>query len=62
MLGMIEGKRMGVGAEDELVGWYHLHNAHEFEKTLGDDEGQGSLEYCSSQSHKQSDIEMEKQQ
>ena len=22
--------------EDELVGWHHLHNAHDFEQTLGD--------------------------
>ena len=29
--------------EDEVVGWYHLLNGHEFEQVLGDDEGQGSL-------------------
>ena len=33
--------------EDEVVGWYHLVNAHEFEQVLGDDEGQGSLENTS---------------
>ena len=35
-----EEKRM---TEDEMVGWHHQLNGHEFEKTLGDSEGQGSL-------------------
>ena len=30
-------------AEDEMVGWHHQLNGHEFEQTLGDGEGQGSL-------------------
>ena len=30
-------------AEGEMVGWYHQLNGHEFEQTLGDGEGQGSL-------------------
>ena len=34
--------------EDEMAGWHHWLNGHEFEKTLGDSEGQGSLECCSS--------------
>ena len=29
--------------EDEMVGWYHQLNRHEFEQTVGDSEGQGSL-------------------
>ena len=29
--------------QDEMVGWHHRHNGHEFEKTLRDSEGQGSL-------------------
>ena len=29
--------------EDEIVGWYHKLNGHEFEQTWGDGEGQGSL-------------------
>ena len=29
--------------EDEMVGWHHRFNGHEFEQTLGDSEGQGSL-------------------
>ena len=33
-------------AEDEMVGWHHLFNGHEFEKTPGEGEGQGSLACC----------------
>ena len=43
MLGKIEGrKRMGQ-PEDEIVGWHHQLNGHEFEQASGDSEGQGSL-------------------
>ena len=42
MLGKIEGKRRRV-TEDEIVGWHHRLNVHEFEQTPGDNEGQGSL-------------------
>ena len=33
--------------EDEMVGWHHQLNGHEFEQTPGDGEGQGSLVCCS---------------
>ena len=33
--------------EDEMVGWHHWLNGHEFEQALGDGEGQGSLTCCS---------------
>ena len=33
--------------EDEMVGWPHQLNGHEFGQTLGDSEGQGSLVCCS---------------
>ena len=33
--------------EDEMVGWHHWFNGHEFEQTLEDSEGQGSLVCCS---------------
>ena len=33
--------------EDEMVGWHHWLNGHEFEQTLGDSERQGSLVCCS---------------
>ena len=41
--------------EDEMVGWHHLLNGHESEKTLGDGEGQGSLACCSPWGRKESD-------
>ena len=41
--------------EDKLVGWHHQLNGHEFEQTLGDDEGQGSLACCSPWCRKESD-------
>ena len=33
--------------EDEMVGWHHRLDGHEFEKTPRDSEGQGSLVGCS---------------
>ena len=33
-------------AEDELVGWYHRLNGHEFQQTLGNSRGQRSLACC----------------
>ena len=44
-----------VTTEDEMVGWYHRLNGHEFEQTPGDGNGQGSLAYCSPWDHKQLD-------
>ena len=41
--------------EDEMVGWHHQLNEHEFEQALGDDEGQGSLAGCSLQGRKELD-------
>ena len=43
-------------AEDEMVGWYHQLNGHEFEQTLGDSEEQGSLVCCSPWGLKQLDM------
>ena len=42
--------------EDEMVGWDHRLNEHEFEETSGDSEGQGSLECCSPWGHKELDM------
>ena len=42
-------------AEDEMVGRHHQLNAHEFEQTLGDSEGQGSLAHYSLCGQKESD-------
>ena len=41
--------------EDEMVGWHHRLNAHEFEQTLQDGEGRGSLACCSPWGLKESD-------
>ena len=43
-------------AADEMVGWHHQLNGHEFEQTPGDSEGQGSLACCSPRGHKESDM------
>ena len=41
---------------DEMVGWHHQLNGHEFEQTLEDHEGQGSLAWCSLWGHKELDM------
>ena len=41
--------------EDEMIGWYHQLNGHEFEQTLGNSVGQRSLACCSPWDRKQSD-------
>ena len=46
MLGKIEGKGEKGATEDEMVGWHHQLTGREFEQTLGDSEGQGSLMCC----------------
>ena len=49
--------------EDEVVGWHHQFNGHEFEQAMGDGEGQGSLAYFCSWGNKESDVtETEQQQ
>ena len=42
--------------ENEMVGWHHQLNGHEFEQPPGVDEGQGSLACCSPWGHKESDM------
>ena len=42
--------------EDEMVGWHHQLNGHEFEQALGVGDGQGSLECCSPWGDKESDM------
>ena len=41
--------------EDEMVGWHHWLNGHEFEQALGVGDGPGSLARCSSWGCKESD-------
>ena len=42
--------------EDEVVGWHHRLNGHEFEQAPVDSEGQGSLVCCSPWGRKESDM------
>ena len=42
--------------EEEIFGWHHQLNGHEFEQALGDGEGWGSLACCSLWCHKESDM------
>ena len=41
--------------EDEMVGWHHRLNRHEFEQAVGESEGQRSLACCNSWGRKESD-------
>ena len=40
---------------DEIVGWHHQLDKHEFEQALGVGDGQGSPACCSPWGHKESD-------
>ena len=42
--------------EDEMVGWYHQLDGHEFQQASGVGEGQGSPAYCSPWGHKELDM------
>ena len=42
--------------EDEMVGWHHQLNGHEFEQALGVGDGEGILVCCSPWGHKVSDM------
>ena len=42
--------------EDEMVGWHHQLDGHEFGWTPGVGDGQGGLECRSSWGHKESDM------
>ena len=54
MMGKIEGGRRR-GGQDEMVGWHHWLDGHEFEQALGVGDGQGSLVCCSPWSRKELD-------
>ena len=41
--------------EEEMVGWHHWLDGHEFEPALGAGDGKGSLAYCNPWSCKESD-------
>ena len=42
--------------EDDVVGWHHQLDGHEFEQAPGVGDGQGSLVCCSPWGHKESDL------
>ena len=47
MLGKIEsGEEKGM-TENEMIGWHHRLNGHEFEQAPGVGDGQGSRACCS---------------
>ena len=56
MLGKIEGRGRRGQTEDEMVGWRHRLDGHEFEQAPGVGDGQGSLVCCSPRGHKESDM------
>ena len=42
--------------EEEMVGWHHQLDGHEFQQALGVGDGQGSLVCCSPWGRKESDL------
>ena len=46
MLGNTDQEEKGM-TEDDMAGWHHRLNGHEFEQTPGVGDGQGSLACCS---------------
>ena len=45
-----------VVTEDEMIGWHHRLDGHEFEQALGVGDGQGGLVCCSPWGRKESDM------
>ena len=54
MLGKIEAEEGTT--EDEMIGWHHRLNGHEFKQALGVGDGQRSLACCSPQVCKKLDM------
>ena len=42
--------------EDKMVGCHHILSGHEFEPTLGDEDGRGGLACYSPRDHQESDM------
>ena len=55
MLAKIEGRRRRGKQRDEIVGWHHWLDEHEFEQAPSVGNGQGRLACCSPWGHKESD-------
>ena len=49
------GQEQKGAAEDEMVGWHHRFNGHEFEQAPRDGEGRGGLVCCSPRGRRESD-------
>ena len=45
--GKDQGQKEKRVSEDEMAGWHHQSNEHEFGQTLGDGEREGGLPCCS---------------
>ena len=56
MLGKIEGRRRRGRPENEMVGWHHQFDRHEFEQAPGVGDGQGGLACCYSWGRNESDM------
>ena len=56
MLGKIEGRRRRGTIEDEMVGWHHRLDGHEFVQVPGVGDGQGRLAWDSPWGRKESDL------
>ena len=56
MLGKDWGQEEKGKTEDEMVGWHHRLNGHEFEQAPGVDDGQESLACCSPWGYKELDM------
>ena len=56
-LGKMERRQEEKGmTENEMLGWHHQLNGHEFEQAPGDGEVQGSLVCCSTWGYKESEM------
>ena len=42
--------------EDDMAGWHHRLDGHEFERTLGVGDGQGGLACCDSWGHSRTQL------
>ena len=42
--------------ENEMIGWHHQLDGHEFEQAVGVGDGQGTLACCSPWVHKEQDM------
>ena len=56
ILGKIKGRRRRGMTEDEVVGWHHQLDGHEFQQALGVGDGQGMLACYSPWGHKELDM------